>query len=252
MSIGQFIVLQGVMFVGAYIQTSTGFAFGLLVMAGIASFDIMSIQDAGILIMFLSFFNISIALKGRSVSVKKLKCMPFFVISPFAVMLGLYILYLLTNSPLGYQILYGVLGVFTLFAAISLIVTPHPLKKRLHIGYFYFTALCTGVLTGLFTAGVPPMMYLLYRQPWCLSMIRYILFMSSMVLIPSRILFLLVTEGFEQSIVLWTLLSVPAVYVATVLAKKYIQRTRTELLRKLAFIMLLLSGVNILVKTALM
>ncbi len=203
--------------------------------------------------MFLSLYNISLALsKQGGISVRKIKCMPFFVLSPFCVAIGLYGLYVLTNTPTGYRILYGILGVFTIFAAISLRMSPTLLPRRTRISGFYITAFFTGVLTGLFTAGVAPMIYLLYRQPWCLSMIRYVLFISSMILIPSRMIFVFVYEGFTWDILIWSALSLPCVYIATKLARKYIRRTNTCFLRNIAFVMLLLSGVNIVVKTVLM
>ena len=77
MTITMLLILHLLVAIGAYVQATTGFAFGLIVMAGIGSLGIMPLEDGAIIVMLLSLINATLALKGQYITKRQFKTMPF-------------------------------------------------------------------------------------------------------------------------------------------------------------------------------
>ena len=162
--------------------------------------------------------------------------------------IGVYLLYILVNYPTGYKILYAILGAFIILAALNTIFTNNKPKKKSPMWEFYFFTSLTGLLGGLFSASGPAMVYLLYRQPWSVNGIRRILLTTFFIVIIMRIITVAIQGEFNWDIWIMFFTLLPTVFIATLLARKYLKYANPNIIRKSVTGILLLSGVNILYK----
>ena len=65
MHLWQYVAIFLSLALASYVQTLTGFAFGLIVMGLLSALDVLPIESAALLCTLLSLFNNSMALRGR-------------------------------------------------------------------------------------------------------------------------------------------------------------------------------------------
>lgn len=255
MSVTLFLILQLSVAVGAYIQATIGFAMGLVmmgVMAIIGGFKILPFDELTILIMLLAVPNVVVSLRGKKNILRQIKVAPFFWVVPIGTIVGVYILYTLTHYPWGYKILYFIVGLFILLAALILIFRPKPKPRKSPIGIFYLYSTLAGLTSGLFAAASPPMVYLLYQQPWSINGIRRMLLTMFLFSLTAR-----VTVTAWDGKITFTLLTLflsllPTVAIFSFLGQKYRTYIRPLYIRRFAVTLLGLGGINILYKAYLL
>lgn len=229
----------------AYMQTLTGFALGLIMMGGIALGSIMPIDEAAILVSFLTIINaVQVLAKGWR-DIAKREFTLIIIPSLFFLLVGYWLLGLLLGSSVNWLKL--VLGIFIIISSIQLLMKPTPLEKRSSAGSFVFFGSLAGLMGGLFSTAGPPLVYHLYRQPLRLTVIRETLvavFGLNALLRLGTVTFTgeMPTGGFW-----WSLLAIPAVILCTYLARRFPPPLSPVALRRLAFVLLFLSGASLAV-----
>ena len=233
----------------AYLQTLTGFAFGLVMMAAIALLGLISLSDAAIVVGILSLVNaVHILVRGwREVA------WPAFwlVIGPTlaATIAGYAILEHVAAANLA--VLQLVLGLVIIAAAAQLLLRPHPLAEPSPPRHFIMAGAAGGLLGGLFSTAGPPLVYLFYRQPMAVATIRVTLVLVFTVSILLRTTMAVATGGFPYATVWWSLPAIPAILLATEIAHRWPPAMAPNTLRRLTFGLLLASGLSLSVQALL-
>lgn len=227
----------------AYMQTLTGFALGLIMMGGIALAAIMPINEAAVLVSFLTVVNaVQVLAKGwRDIARREFTLI--IIPSLLFLLVGYWLLGLLLDSSVNWLKL--VLGIFIIISSIQLLMKPTPLEKPSYAGSFVFFGSLAGLMGGLFSTAGPPLVYHLYRQPLRLAAIRETLVAVFGINALLRLLTVTVSGEMPSSGFWWSLLAIPAVILFTFLARRFPPPLSPVALRRLAFVLLFLSGASL-------
>lgn len=236
------LVLVGV---GAYAQTVTGFAMGLIIMGAATLFDLVPVAFTAVVVTMTSMFNIILALlkehhhiHWRSTLLASLGMAP-------ALILGVVTLnYLSVESAQALRIL---LGGFILVGATLLVLKPHP-RETLSVGWRDLLAGAVGgFFGGLFSTAGPPLVYHLYRQPFAIDVIRTTLLAIFGFTTVLRNGYVALSGDFTLEMLHTSLLAIPVVYIATVLGQRFPPPLAETGMRRLAFGLLAVLGLTLLV-----
>lgn len=227
----------------AYVQTLTGFAFGLLMMGGIGMLDLIPLTDAAVIVGILTLVNAAQVLaKGwRDVAWRQFR----LVIAPSLVLLvaGYFLLEYLADTNLdGLRL---ALGLFIVAASIQLSLQPHPRSALSAPGTFIVSGALGGFLGGMFSTAGPPLIYHLYRQPLSAVSIRETLVLVFGINAVLRLLLVGLSGNLPHGSVWWSLLAIPVVMASTYAAKRWPPPLSSLSMRRFAFFLLLLSGLSL-------
>ena len=126
--------------IGAAMQTITGFAMGLIVMAGVTIFGIADIAFSAAVVSFISLLNAVIALRSgyRHINWRFVLWISAGLLP--SIVIGLLLLNFM--SEFYYETLQMLLGVVVIFAGCVLMVSPNPYKNQSSsAGFAFFGAL---------------------------------------------------------------------------------------------------------------
>ncbi|MGU3576176.1 TSUP family transporter [Brucellaceae bacterium C25G] len=229
----------------AYMQTLTGFALGLIMMGGIALAAIMPINEAAVLVSVLVVVNASQVLaKGwRDIAWREFTLI--IIPSLLFLLVGYWLLGLMLDSSVNWLKL--VLGVFIILSSIQLLMKPKPLEKISGAGSFVFFGSIAGMMGGLFSTAGPPLVYHLYRQPLKHAAIRETLVAVFAINALLRLGTVAATGALPSASFWWGLLAIPVVMMFTYLARRFPPPLSAVALRRLAFVLLFLSGASLAV-----
>ncbi|WP_458524721.1 TSUP family transporter [Onishia taeanensis] len=234
----------------SYVQTLTGFAFGLIVMGLLAALEVLPIESAALLCTLLALFNNTMALRGhwRDIDLSLLRRLLLFGMVMLPV--GYYLAIWLGESRA--PLLGMLLGFVILIACIVLMRSPEPRDTRSPDWQFRVAGMLSGLMGGLFAANGPPLVVMLYRQPMTLVAIRCTLLGTFLIMGLARMGFSLVSPGRagEQLHELLVLGVVGSVVVAgaTELARRLPPPLSDLALRRIAYAILLLASLNLIAK----
>ena len=239
-----------VFIVGSYVQSITGFAFGLIVMSVAALFSLVPLEVAAFSVSVLSMANAATSLYGgvwKQVNAKNF--IVYFIASTPMIAVGVYLLTFFGNNALHWLQL--LLGISIILACLMSLVKPKKdVKPSQPWVYFVFGGI-SGIFGGLFSTSGPPISYLMYRQPVALSVIRATLlsvfFLSSLL----RIMIMGVSGQITEPMLLVSLAGLPCVLIVAMLAKRYPPNISPQVIKRIALVLLLLSGVSLSLKALL-
>ena len=241
-----FVAFLVVALLGAFVQTVTGFALGMILIALAAGLELVSIPVLTATASLLSLANVCMALRGQTNNIHW-GFWGFITLGQVpAIGLGLWLMLYLNNSAV--VTLQLLLGLFVLLGSISMmgrnveIESPSRKPARLIAG------VAGGLCGGMFSASGPVMGWFFYRQPLAIEVIRPTLLACFGVTTSVRTLMLAVKGELNQEIAMLTLASLPMIVLGTWLGKKYAARIAPELLRRGAFGLLTVMGVLITVR----
>jgi len=235
-----FLVLTGA---AAYAQTLTGFAFGLITMAGVGLTGLLSLADAAMIVSILSMVNsMQMLWKGwRDVAWRE-----FWLVMATSVPL-LFIGYWLLQGLAGSRadLLRLILGFIIIVSSLQLARKPQPLAKRSSDRSFLFFGAIGGVMGGMFSTAGPPLVYHFYRQPMSLVVVRETLVTVFAVNAVVRI-GLVTASGDLPSGSTWSgLFAIPIVIGMTHAARRWPPPFSPATMRHIVFVLLFLSGVSL-------
>ncbi|PDT39719.1 MULTISPECIES: sulfite exporter TauE/SafE family protein [Sinorhizobium] len=231
--------------VAAYVQTLTGFAFGLIMMGGVGLTGMLGLPDAAVLVSCLTFINAAqVLLKGwRDIAVREF--VPVLISSMIALFAGYWLLGVLAVASINWLKL--VLGVVIIASSIQLALKPAPLAKPSSTPSFIFFGAIAGLMGGLFSTGGPPLVYHLYRQPLPPVAIRETLVAVFAVNAVIRLGVVASAGHMPAAGFWWGLLAIPVVMALTLAAKRWPPPISNLAMRRVAFVLLLLSGLSLAV-----
>lgn len=245
MGTAETLMLLGWVAVATYAQTITGFAFGLLMMGGVVLTGLIPISLVAILISILSFFNAVMALYRKMGNIDREIVLLCSLSGVFTLVAGVWVLDVLSGHYVHWLQL--ILGVAILISSLTLVLRPLPSRYRASRASFLFFGALSGLMGGMFASSGPPLVFHFYRQPLGLKVIR-----DSLLLIFAINGFLrLVLVGGQGKLdmqIFWlAAMSMPVVMLFTFLGRRYPPRLSGSNLRRVAFVLLFLSGVSLCV-----
>ncbi len=236
-----------VILLGSWLQTLTGFAFGLIVMGGVGAFGLMPLTDAAIVAGFLTMVNGFMILVRKHASVDRHALGLLLIGSVPGLILGYwFLLYLAGNAIL---VLQAILGLMITLAAVQMMRRPVQLTDRSRPAPFITAGFFSGLMGGMFSTAGPPVIWHLYRQPMSTEAVRCTLvavFVFGAVL---RMGIVFATTGVSAQIWLISAGAVPVVALGTWLATRHPPKLAPQMMRRLAFGLLFLSGLAMLAPT---
>lgn len=233
----------------AYVQTVTGFAFGLMMMGAIGLSGLMPLTDAAVIVSGLTIVNaVQMMAKGwRDVARRELALT--LAASLPAVVAGYLLLgWLAANAG---DLLKLVLGLVIMASSLQLALKPRPLPLTSSGATFIGFGAISGLMSGLFSTGGPPLVYHIYRQPWPLATIRETIVASFGTGAILRMGLVIGTGALPPPSTLATLIAIPAVMAFTQIGRRYPPPFSLPTMRRIAFVLLFLSGLSLALPAAL-
>ena len=239
-----FIVLS---VIAAYVQTLTGFAFGLLLMGAIALSGLMPLPEAAIVISLLTLANAAVVLGSgwRDIARKPLLLSLAGAIP--MIVAGYVLLEILASTSL--SVLRLTLGVVIILSGLQLVLRPLPLERTSLAPAFVLFGGLGGFMGGLFSTAGPPLVFQFYRQPMPHAGIRETLVAIFAINSLFRLGIVAASGDWQPHALLWALVGLPAVFVTTVVARRWPPSLSPRALRVAVFILLFLSGASLIVPT---
>jgi uncharacterized membrane protein YfcA len=240
--IGVFVLMAGV---AAYVQTLTGFAFGLLLMGGVGLSAVMPLRDAAVVTGVLTLVNAAIMMTKGWRDVLRGKLVLVLCSSLPTLVLGYFLLdHLATNGLIYLRI---ILGVIIIVSAVQLILPVKPEQRVAAKFSFVFFGVFSGIMSGLFSTSGPPLVYHFYRQPFSLPAIRETL-VAIFALNALIRLFVVIGDGTFPQPQYWpAFLAIVTVTAGTQLARRLPIPLSPKLLKLLVFLLLCASGASLAV-----
>ncbi|TWA26199.1 sulfite exporter TauE/SafE [Sinorhizobium medicae] len=230
--------------IAAYVQTLTGFAFGLLLMGGIALTGLMPLPDAAIVISLLTLANAAVVMGSgwRDIARKPLLLSLAGAIPMIVV--GYVLLDVLASTSL--SMLRLTLGVVIILSGLQLVLRLAPVPRMSPAPAFVLYGGLGGLMGGLFSTAGPPLVFQFYRQPMPYVVIRETLVTIFAINSLFRLGIVAASRDWQPYALLWASVGLPAVLVATVLARRWPPTLSPRALRLAVFILLFLSGASLI------
>lgn len=229
---------------GAYVQTVTGFALGLIVMGGITLLELAPVGFTAIVIGFTALVNNFFALQKTLHHVDRRSLLYTLLGMLPATYVGVLILGHLNVHSL--ENLRMLLGVVILVGGILLALRPKPHARRAAGWVDSGIGVIGGILAGMFSVGGPPLVFHFYRQPLRLAVVRATLLACFAFTTVARLLYVGLGGDITLKMVELSLYCLPVVYLATLAGRRYPPPLPDLAMRRFAFLLLGLIGLLLL------
>ena len=226
--------------IGAWVQATSGFALGLIVMAIVQLTGVMSLADAAAVISVLAFLNITVALFDTYNDVDKKLFLCLIAGQLPAIGVGVWILNYLGREAV--SVLELIFGLFLVLGSLSLSINPQPQPTRSKSPMTIAVGAAGGIFGGMFAASGPIVGWFSYRQPIVIASIRASLLAMLGVTTITRTVIVTIDGIFNRTLLLLIACGVPVVFCATWFAKKYLPRLTDHQFRRSVFILTLAVG----------
>ena len=225
---------------GAWVQATSGFALGLIVMAIVQVTGAMSLAHAAAAISVLAFFNIAVSLFDTYRDIDKRLFLGLTLGQIPAIAFGIALLNFLGREAA--TVLELVFGLFLVTGSLSLAFNPKPQERRSAGTATIAVGFAGGIFGGMFAASGPIVGWFAYQQPILLASIRASLLAMLGATTITRTIIVSIDGIFTQSLLLMILVAVPLVVLATWAAKRFPPRLTDRQFRRAVFCLVLLIG----------
>ena len=232
---------------GAVIQTITGFAMGLVTMAGIAVLGVADIAFSAAVVSFISMANTSIGLRQGFRQVDWVY-MKWIGITFLPAMAGALVL-LTYLSEHYYDLLKLLLGLVIILAGSMLMISPRPYRDKSSPASLSAIGLLGGAIGGLYSAGGGPIAYFMYRQPIDLNVIRFSLLAVIGLSTLARTVMISVSGQMSRDILVVSAVAVPLVIGVTLWVSRYVHRIPDKVVRRIVYVVLLGVGAFLVISS---
>lgn len=191
-------------------QTLTGFAFALILLGLAGLLELAPLADLANVATVLGLVNALVALRGagRALDVPAFRDITLGGMA--GILLGVVLLgWLSVNVTLVLRVL---LGLTVIACAGVVLMQTSALRERSSPGSFRLWGAVSGLLTGLFATGGPPLVYHFYRQPMPLKTVRDTLVATLAASALLRLAMVLPTGQFSANALKLSLLAMPLVF----------------------------------------
>lgn len=239
--------LTFVLFVAAsvYLQNLTGFALSLMLLGLIGLTNLFPLPDAVNAVSFVVLMNAVTFLYRR----RPLRIEPAMKAAVMANVLGSFVgmgllTYLAANA---HHLLKTLLGLIVIGCALLLWRMARPHEHTSTPKVFAFVGVLSGVLGGMFSAAGPPLVYVVYRQPWPLERIQESLIFSFGVGALLRLVVLGLAGQVSTQSLLLAAEAIPVVLLVTVFTANRKLPVSRETLKHIVCVLLICAGVGMLI-----
>lgn len=229
-----------------YVQTVWGFALGLTIVGCVALLGLAPVAVTAAVVSVLGLVNAVWALYGTHQSIRWRTVALATCAQAPGIAVGLVLLETLSGSST--RMMHALLGVCIVASATLLMLRPTPRSHPSRPGATVVAGVASGLMSGLFSAGGPVWVYYMYRQPLPVPDIRATLLAMVAVSTGLRIALLGAGGGITRTMIIYALISLPAVIAATLIAQRLIPDLSDSNMRRGAFIILIIMGVMLLVR----
>lgn len=239
--------LLAVFALGSYIQASTGFAFGLIVISSISALGLAPIEVTAFVVSLLSLFNSMIGLQGGQWRKANFKAILWFSVPCLpATFMGIWLLAFLGENEL--NILKIILGLTIVISSLLMMLQSNLVKKGSSISVFLLGGFSSGIIGGLFSTFGPPLTYIMYRQPDSLRTIRTTLLLVFALTSIMRLSFVMATQTVSMETYILSAIGFPAVVLAAYAVRYFPLPISANTMRRFAYAVLLASGVSLIIQ----
>lgn len=232
------------MALATYVQALTGFAFSLLFIGLISTFNLVPLDEATNAISVITLIQTAAYFRTHPLGREWHPVRPAIIPSVVGVLFGAALLVWLSGEAL--YVLKYVLGGVILLTALSMLGSPVPWEQTSSRRAFQATGLLSGLMGGLFSTAGPPLVYLLYRQPLPQRVIHQCLFLMFAIGQVVRLAFIGATGSFTWRLLLYIAMSMPIVYLVQRLQQRHPLNLPQATTTRLAASLLILAGVGLI------
>jgi uncharacterized membrane protein YfcA len=249
MSFTPLLVFGGFAAIAAYVQTFTGFAFGLIMMGAIALVGLMPLPDAAAMVGILTLINATqMLIQGGWREVARRELRLILIASLPSLFLGYALLEWVADSKA--DLLKIGLGLVIMGSSLQLAVRPAGLAKRSPDMSFLGFGVISGLMSGLFATGGPPLVYHLFRQPMAHERIRETLVAAFGAAQVVRLVLVVASGNLPSTSPIALVFAIPAVMLATYAARRWPPSLSPRTMRTSVFVLLFLSGLSLALPAA--
>jgi uncharacterized membrane protein YfcA len=240
MEAGHIATLLLIVALAAYVQTVSGFALGLVLMAGVGLTGVIPIASAALLVTFLIMANAAILLARYWRFIALRACTLTILSSLLFSAVGYMLLRYLAHMSIGWVKL--LLGLVIIASSLPMMIRPVRLSRMDSDAWFIGYGAIAGLMGGLFATPGPPLVYHFYRQPMEAQVVRVSLVTIFTGIVAVRLAVVLATGTFPLPVLWWSVLAVPATVMTTHFADRFRPPISDAAMRRFAFALLLASG----------
>jgi uncharacterized membrane protein YfcA len=235
--------LCAVFALAAYVQTITGFAFGLMAMGSIGLLHLMPLADAAIVVGLLVIVNALQVLRRGHLHVERRMLLITTVASLPMVAVGVGVVAILSGEQVRWLRL--VLGLSIVMSGLQLVRRTTRQERPSSTSVTMAIGALSGLMGGLFSAAGPPLAQHLYRQPLSLDTIRMTLVSTFAINAVLRLGLVAVEGRLSLHIGVIAAIALPVVMASTWLARRYPPPLSATAVRWIVFTLLSLSGLSL-------
>ncbi|WP_394222409.1 TSUP family transporter [Alteromonas gracilis] len=238
----------GLLGLATLLQTLSGFGFGLMVVSSFTLFGILPLTATTFMVSFLSLFN-SVSLVAKNTNQINKRAFTVILLSGIPFMAVGYALleYLSMGMETWLNLL---LGLATLSCCGLLLVKRKRAKPSGRAYGFCIAGALGGLLGGLFSTFGPPVVFQCYRQTWPINEIRITLLAVFSVTALTRLAIVPFGTLPSKEVLFSAVFAIPVVLIFTRLGRLLAARVPAASVRLLALTMLALSGVSLIIQSA--
>lgn len=226
--------------VGSYVQSVTGFAMGMIIIAVTVGGGLMDVPLITAAVSLISLANIILALQGCGHHLQRRLLLWLSVGLIPATGIGVLILEVLdARSQRTLELL---LGLFIVAGSLSMMLRPVPRAKLSPPGACLAAGFAGGLLGGMFAASGPVMGWFNYRQPLSVAQIRATLLACFALTTTLRTVVVGFGGGLTTEVWLLVGTALPLVLLGTWCGRRFAPPLSEEALKRCAFGLLLLMG----------
>jgi len=230
-------------------QSLTGFAFALILLGLAGLLELAPLADLANVATVLGLANALVALRGagRALDVPAFRDITLGGVA--GILLGVVLLgWLSSNVTLVLRVL---LGLTVIACALVVLMETVALRERSSANAFRLWGAVSGLLTGLFATGGPPLVYHFYRQPMALKTVRDTLVATLAASSLLRLLMVLPTGQFSGNALKLSLLAAPLVFGLSWWLERHPPGWSRAAVLRLVCGLLLLTGAGLIVPAVL-
>lgn len=232
---------------GSYVQSVTGFAMGLVVLAIIVAGQAIEIVVITAVTSLLALLNVVLALRGQLMHVNRRGWTLLCAGQLPAIWIGVWLLGVLAQGAIA--ALEAILGAFVVVGSLSMLLRPEANRVLSPPWAWLAGGAAGGILGGLFSASGPVMGWFAYRQPLATPAIRATLLACFAITTSTRTVVVGLDGGLTGDVWAFVLLGVPLVFLGTWAGRRF--RPSSELgVKRFAFATLCGIGVWITARSA--